>query len=58
MTLNAHFDRLKLAGVFYGSVVVTLAATGQLGLTPVQAALGGGALAASGAYYHHVRRLI
>ncbi|MDP4000392.1 MAG: hypothetical protein Q8Q11_03105 [bacterium] len=56
--LNAHFDRLKLAGVFYGTVVATLAATGSLELTATQAVLGGGALAASGVYYHHARRML
>ena len=56
--LTAHLDRLKIAGVFYASVVTTLAATGSLEITATQAVLGGGAMAASAAYYHHARRLI
>lgn len=58
MNLNAHFDRLKLAGVFYGTAVTTLVVTGNIGLTPGQIFLGGAAVAATGAYYHHARRLV
>ncbi len=58
MDLAPHLTRLKLAGVFYGTVVTSFAITGNLEVTALQAVLGGGAMAASGAYYHHARRLI